>query len=43
MKRWKLSTLETFWYYLVVICTFGFWYTIKMVIKKAMSEETANQ
>lgn len=42
-KRWILSGLETFWYYCAVILSLGAWYTVKVVIKKAMSEETANQ
>jgi len=38
-EKYKLSGLESFWYYLSVICSLGFWYTVKVVIKKAMSED----
>lgn len=34
----KLSALESFWYYFNVIFTFGLWYTVKVVIKKAVIE-----
>lgn len=32
----KLSTIESFWYYFSVIFSFGIWYTVKVVIKKAI-------
>ena len=37
-EEYRLSGLESFWYYASVILSLGFWYTIKVVIKKAMSE-----
>ena len=40
--KYKLSFLENFWYYVMVILSFGFWFTVKCVIKKAMSEKDAN-
>lgn len=43
IREYRLSGLETFWYYLSVITTMGFWYTIKVTIKKAMSEKWDNQ
>lgn len=39
----KLSAIETLWYYLSVILSLGFWFTIKVVIKKAMIESNAQQ
>lgn len=41
-REFKLSFLEKLWYYLAVICTFGAVYTIKVVIKKALSERHDN-
>lgn len=43
MKSWKLSGLENFWYYVAVITSLGFWFTVKCVMKKALSEREANQ
>lgn len=34
----KLGALETLWYYAMNILTLGFWYTVKVVIKKAILE-----
>lgn len=32
----RLSGLETFFYYLAVICSLGFYWILKVVIKKAI-------
>ena len=37
--KYKLSKHEKLWYYISVIFSLGFWYTVKVVIKKALSEE----
>jgi len=42
-KQYQLSGLETFWYYLSVICSLGLYYTIKVTIKKALNEQWSNQ
>ncbi len=39
MSKAKLSAWEQLWYYLSVILSLGFWFTVKVVIKKALSEE----
>lgn len=36
MKKKSMSGLESLWYYTAVILSCGFWYTIKVVIKKAI-------
>ena len=36
MKTNKLTGWENFWYYTAVILSLGFWFTIKVVIKKAL-------
>lgn len=36
--KYKLSALESFWYYASVILSFGFWFTVKVVMKKVLSE-----
>lgn len=41
-KHYKLSFIENLWYYLSVIVSFGLWYTVKVVIKKALNEKYAN-
>lgn len=40
--KYKMSFLENFWYYVMVILSFGFWFTVKCVMKKALSERDAN-
>ena len=38
-KKYDLTFLENIWYYLSVVCSLGLWFTVKVVIKKALSEE----
>lgn len=36
--KYRMSALENFWYYFSVIFSFGFWFTVKVVMKKVLSE-----
>jgi hypothetical protein len=38
MKKAELSALETLFYYVYVLCTFGGIWILKIVIKKAIIE-----
>lgn len=41
-REFRLSFLEKMWYYTSVILSFGALYTVKVVIKKALSERYDN-
>lgn len=43
IDEYKLSGFESFWYYLSVFVTLGYWYTVKVAYKKALSEKWSNQ